>query len=235
MNISAITSKAGCEKTKDAIDTFLAAYMQPAFGSLPKAEVDLLVLRLLGQIGAVSTRPSIYELVSSLKVTRSKARKLIYDQELRTRSIQELDDDVRRILREPILQKRGESFALEIENPLLLDHIRAKLQKMGHLTDGSFSPSLVTLNVDAMVALVEAQLSEAQKADTLGALVAAGAPDKTFKGVLKAALKKLGDKIADESGQAVAEEVVSYIGPLIDARKSKITSLFKVIFSPSTN
>jgi hypothetical protein len=82
-----------------------------------------------------------------------------------------------------------------------------------------------------MVALIEIQLSEAQKSATLDALVKAGAPDKSIKGVLKAALKKLGEKIADESGQAVAEEVAKYVGPLLDASKSAITAAFKSVFT----
>ena len=232
MDIVAITSNAGNQKTKDAVDAFLSAYLYPAFGALPKTEVELLILRLLVQIGAVSERPSVYELVSNLNITRSKARRLIYDQELRTRTAQELDDDVRVLLRAPIMQKRGESYALEIENPLLSDHIRAKLKEMGHVTDGSFSPNLVILTLDAMVALIEAQLSEAQKTTTLDALVKAGAPDKTFKGVLKASLKKLGEKIADESGQALAEEVSMYIEPLLETSQSAITSTFKKLFTP---
>ncbi len=231
MDISAITLKAGSEKTRHALDTFLSAYLHPAFGTLPKAEVELLVLRLLTQIGAISERPSAYELVSNLKVTRSKATRLIYDQELRTRTTEELDEDTRLLLRRPILQKRGDSFALEIENSLLSDHIRAKLRDMGHVTDGSFSPSLVTLTIDAMVALIEAQLTETQKTVTLDALVKAGAPASTFKGVLRDALKQLGKKIADESGQAVAEEVAKYVGPLLDASKSAISSAYKSIFT----
>jgi hypothetical protein len=231
VDICAITTKAGAKQTKDALDAFLTTFLNPAFGALPKIEMELLVLRMLAQIGAVSERPSVYELVSNLKITRSKARRLIYDQELRTRTPQDLDEDIRRLLREPILQKRGDAFVLEIENPLLSDHIRAKLKAMSYVTDGSFSPSLVTLTVDAMVALIEAQLSDTQKTATLDALIKAGAPDKSIKGVLKAALKKLGEKIADESGQAVAEEVTKYVGPLLDASKSVITSTFKSVFA----
>lgn len=230
MDISAITTKAGSQKTKAALDAFLSAYLNPAFGALPKTEVELLALRLLTQVGAISERPSVYELVSSLKITRSKARRLIYDQELRTRTLQDLDEDLCLLLRAPILQKRGEMFVLEIENPLLSDHVRAKLKSMGHVTDGSFSPNLVTLTVDAMVALIEDQLTDMQKAETLDALVKAGAPDKTLKGVLKSALRKLGEKLADESGQAVADEVAKYVGPLLDASKSAITSAFKSFY-----
>ena len=231
MDIAEITEKAGAKKAKESLDSFLAAYLNPAFGALPKQEVELLVLRLLSQIGAISERPSVYELVSKLKITRSRARRLIYDQELRNRTSQELDEDVRVLLRTPILQKRGESFALEIENTLLSDHIRAKLKELGHVTDGSFSPSLVTLTVDAMVALIDDQLTNTQKDATLKALIKAGAPDRTIKGVLKSALKKLGEMIADDTGQAVAEDVTKYVGPLLDASRLAITSSFKSLFT----
>ena len=79
MKIRAITSSAGNEKIKVAIDKFLEAQLDPAFGALPKQESELLILELLIDLGAVSKRPTVYELVSNLKVTRSKARRLIYD------------------------------------------------------------------------------------------------------------------------------------------------------------
>ena len=231
MDIPFITTKAGPTRTKAALDEFLTSFLDPAFGALPKSEVELLVLRLLAQVGAVSERPSVYELVSKLRVTRAKARRLIYDQDLRCRTQEELDSDIRQLLRKPVIQKRGDSFALEIENPLLSDHLRAKLQTLGHVTDGSFSPSLVTLTLDAMVALIEEQLSKADRSETFEALVKAGAPDKTLKGVLKSALKKLGEKIADDTGEAVANEVSNYLGPLLDSGKSAITSAFKSLFA----
>ena len=231
MDIPAITTRAGHQLNKEVLDRFLIQYLNPAFGALPKQEVELLVLKLLVDLGAVDARPSIYELVSKLKVTRTKARRLIYDRELRSRTSEELDDDVRTVLRSPIIQKRGDLFALEIENPLLSDHLRAKLKALGHVSDGSFSPSLVTLTLDAMVALIDSQLSDAEKTVTQKALIAAGAPEKTLKGVLKSALKKLGEKIADETGGAVAEELSDYIGPLLESSKSAITSAFKSVFA----
>lgn len=230
MDISKITAQAGHKRTKDTLDAFLIEFLDPAFGARAKQEVELLVLRLLTQIGAVSARPSIYELVSKLKVTRAKARRLIYDQELRSRSPEDLDNDVRLLLRRPIVQKRGDLFALEVESPLLADHLRAKLQELGHLSDGSFSPSLVTLTLDAMTALIESKLSDADKVKTFDALVAAGAPDKTLNGVLKSALKKLGEKIADDTGSAVAEEVSSSLGVLLEGSKSAVTAAFKSVF-----
>lgn len=78
MDIPAITTQAGHERVKKALDDFLTDYFKPAFGALPKQEVELLVLELLSALGAEEVRPSTYDLVSKLKVTRSKARRLIY-------------------------------------------------------------------------------------------------------------------------------------------------------------
>lgn len=231
MDIAAITSKAGSHKTKAALDAFLSAYLHPAFGSLPKSEVELLVLRLLAQVGAISERPEQYELVSKLKITRAKARKLIYDQELRTRTPSELDEDVRQLLTSALLQKRGDSFAMEIENPLLSDHIRAKLKSLGHVTDGSFSPNLVTLKIDGMVELVEASLTSQQKKQALEGLHQAGAPEKTLKGVLKSVLIKLGTKVADETGEVIAKDVSEHIKTILFMGKDAIASTFESLFS----
>lgn len=233
MFISDITKQVGPQQTKAALDAFLSAYLAPAFGALPKQEVELLVLRLLMQINAVDHRPSVYELVSKLKINSAKARKLIYEQELRVRTNEELDADIRNLIRKPILLKRGQAYALEVENPLLADHLRAKLKKLGHLTDGSFSPSIITLSIDALVALINAQLTVLEQEEAKLALLKAGAPDTSFKGVLKSALGKLGNKIADESGQAVASEVAQYIGPILDGTKSAITKVFMPIFKES--
>lgn len=81
-----------------------------------------------------------------------------------------------------------------------------------------------------MVALVDSQLTEADKALAQRALLEAGATDKTLKGLLKSALKKLGEKIADDVGEALAEDVADYIGPLLDSSKAGITAAFKSLF-----
>jgi len=230
MNILEKTSNIGADRCKQALDEFLLSYLAPAFGALPKQEVELLVLRLLSQIEAINKRPSLYELVSNLKVTRSKARRLIYEQELRTRTSDELDNDVRSLLRRPIIQKLGSSFALEIENPLLSDHIRFKLKELGHVSDGSFSPNIVTLSLDAMVSLIDSYMSINDQSAATDALIAAGAQTGTFKAILKGALKKLGEKIAGEAGQALAEVASNYIGSILDASQQQIAVIFKDFF-----
>jgi hypothetical protein len=113
----------------------------------------------------------------------------------------------------------------------LIDHLRAKLKQLNYITDGSFSPELIRLTTDAFVSLFESYLPGDSKDEIKKAFVDIGAEaDTSLKGVLKAAFKKLGSKLADEAGGQVAESVGEYLGPLISGSieliKSKFTDLF---------
>lgn len=214
-----------------AIQNFLFHYLTPAFGTLPKAEVDLLVLNLLEDLGVFSNEPNIYELVTKLKITRSKARNLIYQRELRSTTFDQLEKRVLAILQRPLIQKSGELFVLEIENPLVADHLRDKVKNLGYVSDGSFSPNIVRLSIDAITALLESNFTEQQKIEIQKLLIVAGAPDTSFKGVLKATLKKVASKVADNTGEEMIEQASAYMKPLVEGAVGEIKSLAKELFS----
>ena len=206
--------------TKEVLDLILAAYLSPAFGVLTKREIDILIFDALEKIGYIDANPTIYSLIQKLRVTKSKARQLLYERELRRMNEKDLDARVKELLKRPTIQKQGELFALEIENPLLSDHLRAKVQTLGYASDGSFSPSLVKLSDEAIVALIDALLDEKQKKEVTRAFEKLGLPDKSFKGVLKGVLKVLAKKAADEAGSKLVENV---LGPVIDGDFDGIT------------
>jgi len=205
---------------KEVLDLILAAYLSPAFGVLTKREIDILIFDALEKIGYIDANPTIYSLIQKLRVTKSKARQLLYERELRRMNDKDLDARVKELLKRPTIQKQGELFALEIENPLLSDHLRAKVQTLGYASDGSFSPSLVKLSDEAIVALIDALLDEKQKKEVTRAFEKLGLPDKSFKGVLKGVLKVLAKKAADEAGSKLVENV---LGPVIDGAFDGIT------------
>ena len=217
MDIKLIINALPEANAKAVLAQLLERYLTPAFAALPKNEVELLVLDALEQVGAISADPQLYELVSKLKVTRPKARRLIYDRELRHSSSADLDAKVKALLKRPLLQKQGELFVLEVENPLVSDHLRDKVQQLGYVSDGSFSPSLIKLGLEAITALIASLLSTAEQEQVRLALVAAGAPDGSFKGVLKATLKKLASKVAADSGEALLDKAAGYLAPIVDA------------------
>lgn len=230
MDLEQIIHAAGDARAAGALKTLLERFLDPAFGALPKSEIELLLLGALEEVGAVSAEPGVYELVTKLRVTRTKARNLIYERELRRLTPTELDSRVRNLLKRPIIQKSGDQFVLEVENPLVSDHLRSKVQALGHVSDGSFSPSIVKLPLDAVVALIELYIPEDQRAPVKAALVAAGAPDASFKGVLKAVLKKVAGKVASDTGEALLENASEYISPIVDATVAGLTDKIAEVF-----
>lgn len=232
MDITQIVNQASEAEVKSVLAQLLSQYLNPAFGALPKTEVELILLNSLAQLGAINAEPQIYELVSKLRVSRAKARGLIYNRELRQSSSSDLDLKVKNLLKRPLLQKDGELFVLEVDNPLVAEHLRAKVQELGYISDGSFSASLIKLGLPAICALIEALLSEAEISQVKAVLIAAGAPDTSFNGVLKATLKKLAHKLAADSGEALMSKAAEVMAPLLDAGVAVLTRKAGELFSP---
>jgi hypothetical protein len=230
MDLVKLTEKRSQKELQKILCDLLSSYLSPAFGALPKREIDLMFIDALEAMGAIGANPSLYDLISELKVTRSKARSLYYDRELRRLNKDDLDKKAVEVLKNPVLQRQGELFVLEIENPLVSDHLRYMFQNIGYATDGSFSPSLVKVTLDAFVKLLDTHLSKESKNNVKKALVKAGAPDKSFKGIVKGALGTLGKKIASEAGESFAENISDYIGPLWDASSQKVYDSFAELY-----
>lgn len=231
MDIAGHLAACTVDQLRSALDTFLVAHTSPAFGSLSKAETELLTLALLVDLGILKEPLVTYEVVTRLHVTRAKARALIYARELRTKDADCLDEELKVALRSPILEKLGDLVSLQVDSPLLSDHIRSRLQKLGYVADGSFSPTLVKLSVDAMAALLENALPEASKDRVRATLVRAGAPDTSLRGILKATLKKIGSKVADDVGEELGSKASKYLEPILDGAldrmKGSVASLFR--------
>jgi len=198
--------------------------LTPAFGAVTKRELELIVFDALIQVGFLSEPPTVYQVMQKLRVTRNRARSLIFDRDVRRHSNEQLDDLARQALKHPLLQAQGYAVALDIENPLLADHIRETLRALGHATDGSFSPSLVKLSDDAAAALVEHYISPADRDKVLNALHKAGVADKSIKGAIKAMLRKGAAKLAGETGDAIAGDVGDFLGKLFEAKAGAITT-----------
>lgn len=217
---------------KNTFIDLIQGYITPAFGTISKRDFDILLFTKLQKLGIFNNNSDIYEIVSELKVTRAKARNLLYESKLRQTSKAELDQELMELLMTPIFLKDNEKIGIEIDNPYLIDHLRAKLKKLNHITDGSFSPELVRLSIDAFVSLFESYLPEESKDKIIEAFIKIGAvPDTSLKSVLTGAFKKLGSKIAGDAGGQVAEEVGKYLGPLISGSIETAISKFETLYT----
>lgn len=207
-------------------------YFSPAFGSISKRDLDILLFIKLQKLKLISENPEIYELISELRVTRAKARSLLYESKLRQSTTKQLDEELIEIITNPIFLKDNDKIGLEIGNPYLIDYIKDKLKKINHITDGSFSPELIKLTPEAFEALFESYVPNESKSEILKILISIGAKeDTTLKGVLKGMFKKLGSKIADKVGEEIGENIVDYLSLFFKKDGiSKIEDKFKGIF-----
>jgi hypothetical protein len=215
---------------REILEFILEGFSTPSFGSMPRKEMELLMLEALVKARYLDADPTLYQLTQRLKVTRSKSRSLIYERDLRRLDTAKLDQLLQSAITKPHIQKQGDLFCLEIENPLLIDHIKYRLGRLGHATDGSFSPSIVKLTLDAFNALIVDLIPSEWRASITAALVAAGAPDESFSGLIKGVLMRLGGRFADSAGEALGENISDYLAPLFSGAGLEITSRISNLF-----
>ncbi len=233
------------DKTVDTMDAarcrrvlkeLLTAYCRPAFGALPKREIDILVFDLLFDAGLIEPSASIYDLMRDLRIQRAKARTLLYDREVRLAENGEaaLDAKLRTLLGSAKFVQDGRYFVLEVESPLVQAHMRERLRELGHLTDTSFNPQLVRLQAGAVTALAATIIPKKDQEAIRVALVKAGAPDVSFEGVLRGAFQVLGQHVAKEAGSRAAKELFdrsgTFLKPVFDATGDQITKVWRKLF-----
>lgn len=229
MTLTERIDQTSAEDIKREMKVFIARFTNPAFGSLPKREIELSVYEMLRSLSIIPDTATVYDMMTDLRITRSKASQLLFDLEVRRYGSDKnrLDAAIRQALENTRFVKDGDYFVLEIENPLTLAHFRQKIKDLHFISDTSFNSSLVRVSLDAATALIIDLIPPDQHQTIKNALVAAGAPDSSIKGVIKSSLKKLGAKVLGEAADQLTEGVVDgasqWIAPLFAGAADVIT------------
>lgn len=200
-------------KVKEALVRILSEYGKPSFGSMSKRDTDILLFSVMQDLGLIKPKPSIYEVMQILQVTRSKARNLIYESALR-KSIDEktLEKELHDVLNNVILLRESDKVALEIDNPLLIDYLRKRLKDLKHLTDGSFSPELVKMEYDAFAHIYENTRTELDQKQVKKKLQELGIkPSFSLRSAITTVLQIGGKALAGRYGSEVVKDVVDTI------------------------
>ncbi len=231
MNIDKIVLNAEKEIINEALGTFLKSYINPAFGVLPKSEIDILVLDVLEKLGAINKDPKIYDLVSKLKITRTKAKNLIYSRDLRRYDEDTLEHKVKELLKNPIIENNGKKIFFEVENSLISDHIKNKLQNLNHISDGSFSSNIISLNSNAMSKLMLSYLSEEDIVKLDKVFNKAGAPDEeTVSDKLKHSFKMFSRGIVSKTGDNLKDRASDFFSSILTGKIDNILDLIETFW-----
>lgn len=161
----------------EALGGFLNRYMQPSFGSLPKKEVDLLVYRLMRDVGYIKAASLDFQAVSrELRISPTRAKSLYFEAQLRSEGNKPLSmpNDQREWLREnlpPVLSKiqihqrqGGEQPRFEarllIRDPLVRNELEGYLLNMKQFADYSFNRNILVLDFPVFSKLLKSLVDD---------------------------------------------------------------------------
>lgn len=220
-----------------AISKFICAYTEPSLGSMSKHDIDIMMFETMVSLGIIKEDASIYDIMRDLKVTRSKARSLLYEYKLRkTEDEGALRGELERIMEKPLLSNQSSSVQLEVDNPYLIDYIRNELKKLGYITDGSFHAELVKMSADAFAELYEKTISDKTKEAINKKLIELGVKkDTSFKAILPQLLAGVAKNMAKAAfgqvGETLMGKCIEYLQDLIQKgyTTSKDNPLWKYI------
>lgn len=204
---------------KEKFIEFIETYLTPSFGSISKRDTDILLFEMLKSLGFFKNPKDVYEVLLKLKVTRSKARNLIYESELRNEEV-DLELELQKILLSPVFLKEGKKISLEIDNPLLIDHLRYRLKEERYLSDGSFAPEVVKISTEAFSSLVKSFIKDEEGLQKILEEAGLSKKDKAKDAVEVIVKLIIGRFIGEEVSKAVGEHVSDYLGLLLDGSKA---------------
>jgi hypothetical protein len=230
IDVTATIDALDADEAKAALKRILTAAVSPAFGATTKREMELMLFGELIAVGALSARPSSYEIMTRLGVAQTKARQLVLDRALRLHREEDLDADLRQAVSNARFVKDGTMFVVEMEDPLLHAHLKERLRRLGHVSDTSFNANLVRMTLDAARDLVADSIPDADREKVRKALVKAGAPDEGYRGVVGKALGRIGEKVGeaatDTAVDAAKDQVKSLVTASIPSILATLPSLF---------
>ena len=236
MDIAGALNKLETSELQALLGRLLEEYAQPAFGVLPKREVDLMIYRTLRDAGVVAQDTPLYQLMADLRVSRSKARNLMFDLEIRQTQSGQLDDQVRSVIMNDSYFRDANWFVLEVENPVVQAHLREICRRARVVTDASFNPSLVRLPVSGLASVLEEFLTKDQQAEVKRGLYRAGKlDDPSFRGLMKRAMSDLAGRFAGKVGGEVMDGAIGAVGeflqPILSGDQEAITDIWSGIYS----
>ena len=208
---------------------FLETYLEDGFASLPKKEIDLLVLRLLLEHTDGWSRkspPSAFAMAQALRTKSGRLRTALDELAFRDPpSDEEIREKLRNILKQGELDIENNKVHIRIEDSFLRECARDIVHRDYGITDQSFSRAIIVLSGPKFLVLV-ASVMTADERDKFEQelLIKTGVKSKTglledfLKEFVKSAGKEAGKKVI-QCGAAVLTAGLSAIPDLIDAIK----------------
>lgn len=213
---------------RSALHLLLRPHAEPVFGAAKTVEHEVAALNALKVLGHIDRTADEYDLVEKLRVTKSKARSLLYQAALRAEhDVAQIDTALRHALHTTRLFRDGGLYLIEIPDPLMMDRLRKRIRSYGYLSDGSFSGSIAKIPEAALLRLVADLIPADKKVEIDKRLIEAGMADLTVPGAIKAMLGKVAKQALGEVGEQVGNAVGEQIARLFVKGWEELKSVVK--------
>jgi hypothetical protein len=149
------------EKAKSTFyDAFWKEYLSRGFGNMPKRDMDVLIFHLFEKTDVFNGK-SNFEIARTLRTTPAKIKSLKYESVLRFDDSDIVSDNFLKqrfasyLKNNPPLEFDEKYLKLQIEDPVLLDHLKAICKENGVITDGSFNGEILKVDESSFIKLLE--------------------------------------------------------------------------------
>lgn len=204
-------------KLADTLIQIYEEYNKPAFGSMSKRDLDILLFMKLQELGVIESSTDIYNLISILRISRGKARNLLYESKMRSSNDSILSIELLELLINPILEKDCEQVKIEIENPYMIDYLKSKMKKLKLLSDGSFSREIVTMSMNSFEILISSFVSIDRKEKLIKEFqrkgIIAESPISKYTGLV---FQSIGRKLMGEIGSEMGKDFLMFLRKFVD-------------------
>lgn len=196
---------------------------------MAKREVDVLVFYLL-EAGYAFDGLTNYQIARKLRTTPNKVKNLKYESKLRFDNAILEDEsylliELKKYFEKPIINLDQNWLYIQIENPMLMDALRAKLKEGGTLYDGSFNSELVKLSSKDYGLLLDKLIFDetdiALKKEAMTAL--SKIKETKFSNISK----KIMDSAIKKGGDVGLEFIINQTQKLLSGRFSEVIDLFQ--------
>lgn len=151
-------------------EEFAKVYFTRGFGSMNKNELEVLIFHLLKKHGDID-RKSNFQLACDLHLPESKIKRLAYEAELLYGVSDKTEFQTRflELLGNAKIQKENGTLRFVVEDKFLRSIIYEDLKQAGYYLDSSFNSEIVSIQKEALVALLDLYFKEEHKSDILEA------------------------------------------------------------------
>lgn len=208
--------KADQSSLTKALLLLLSPHTTPVFGSAKSIEHEVAAIKALQELQILGQEPDEFELVMTLRITKQKARNLLYQSALRQPEDEvSINANLCKLLSNPLVSKEDDKIFIEVPDPFLMDYLRQRVRRLGFISDGSFSSSVAKISTAALSALITDLIPKEERESISQKLKKQGIKGDDLSSLISGVLCQLGKKVAGTAGEKFAENIGDKVGEFL--------------------